>query len=141
MADPPATPSRFDAAHEVEEYVRMKADEVHDPCSMAIGLNVGLTEMGLIRHVVVSPAGPDWSVQVNVRLTSPGCQYFFYFQEQLQARLLSHPQIVQVDVTWDHQLDWTPEDMAESARQRFAQRMSRLPPPTGSTRAVDKATV
>ena len=116
----------LDSALVVETFVREQADDVHDPCSMALGLNVGLSEMGLIRNVEVVQLGPDWSVKVHVRLTSPGCQYFFYFQEQLEARLLAHPRITGVEVTWDHVLDWTPEDMAHSARNRIAQRMSML---------------
>lgn len=140
MTDSGTSSGGLDSARAVEHFVRTRADEVHDPCSMAIGLNVGLSEMGLIRDVVVSPAGPDWVVHIQVRLTSPGCQYFFYFQEQLQSRLLSHPQIIRAAVTWDHHLDWTPEDMAESARRRIAQRMSRLPAPTVSTATQDERT-
>lgn len=122
--DDATTQSSFVSAEAVEQFVRSQADCVYDPCSMAIGLNVGLAEMGLIRDVTVAPAGPNWEVWVNIRLTSPGCQYFFYFEEQLQARLLAHPQIVRADVTWDHRLDWTPEDLSSGVRARIAQRMS-----------------
>ena len=121
--------STFESPEAVEEFVRSQADRVYDPCSMAIGLNVGLAEMGLIRDITVAPAGPNWEVWVNIRLTSPGCQYFFFFQEQLQARLLSHPQIMRADVTWDHRLDWTPEDFSAGVRARIAQRMSLKPSP------------
>ncbi|MDQ4099172.1 MAG: hypothetical protein M3121_01570 [Chloroflexota bacterium] len=106
---------------------------------MAIGLNVGLAEMGLIRDVTVAPAGPNWEVWVNIRLTSPGCQYFFFFQEQLQARLLSHPQIMRAHVTWDHRLDWTPEDLSAGVRARIAQRISLVPSPKlGSSPTAEK---
>lgn len=117
----------LDSVDAVDTFVRSQADQVHDPCSMALGLNVGLSEMGLIRGVNTDRIGQAWSVGVRVRLTSPGCQYFFYFQEQLETRLLAHPQIACVEIIWDHVLDWTPEDMAASARERIARRMSRMP--------------
>ena len=129
----------LDTEPAVEAFVRAQADNVHDPCSMAIGLNVGLAEMGLIRHVAASHVGERWAVEVTVRLTSPGCQYFFSFQEQLQAHLLAHPQIARADVTWDHTLDWTPEDMADTAKHRIAERMRRLPTERNAVRQLRKA--
>ncbi len=137
--DVPQTP--LESAEAVEEFVRFQADRVYDPCSMAIGLNVGLAEMGLIRDVTVAPAGPNWEVWVNIRLTSPGCQYFFYFEEQLQARLLSHPQIVRADVAWDHRLDWTPEDLSAGVRARIAHRMSLMPPPKPASSRTNEIAV
>lgn len=104
------------------EYVRKVADEVHDPCSMAMGLHIGLAEMGLVREIVTE-AGPNgWHVLIRLRVTSPGCQYFFYFQQELERRLLAHPDVVEVKVEWDEVLDWTPEDLAMSARQKLEAR-------------------
>jgi metal-sulfur cluster biosynthetic enzyme len=107
---------------EIEEMVREVADQIYDPCSMAIGLNIGLAEMGLIRDVAAEPKGEGWAIRVRLRLTSPGCQYFFYFQQELERRLLSQCGVLAVTVDWDHTLDWTPEDLAASARQKVERR-------------------
>lgn len=107
---------------EVRDLARKVADEVHDPCSMAIGLNVGLAEMGLIREIAATGSPEGWRVRIRLRLTSPGCQYFFSFQEQLEARLLAHDGVVEVRVEWDEVLDWTPVDMAASVRARIEER-------------------
>ncbi len=107
---------------QVRELVRRVADEIHDPCSMAIGLNVGLAEMGLIREIAATTSPEGWRVRVQIRLTSPGCQYFFSFQEQLESRLLAHDGMSEVRVEWDEQFDWTPADMAASVRTRIDER-------------------
>lgn len=107
------------------ELARQVADEVCDPCGMAIGLNVGLAEMGLIRDLNVQPEQNGWHVRMRLRLTSPGCQYFFFFREELEKRLLAHPEFSTVDIEWDQELDWTPADMALSARSRIEARSRR----------------
>jgi metal-sulfur cluster biosynthetic enzyme len=89
---------------------------------MAIGLNVGLTEMGLVRDVAADLGVDGWQVRIRLRLTSPGCQYFFYFQQQLENRILAHHGMERVTVEWDGGIDWTPEDLALSARQKIETR-------------------
>ncbi len=116
---------------EIRELVRCVADEIHDPCSMAIGLNVGLAEMGLVREIAAIASPEGWRVRVRIRLTSPGCQYFFSFQEQLETRLLEHDEVAEVRVEWDEQFDWNPADMAASVRKRIEERSRRQPPPPG----------
>jgi metal-sulfur cluster biosynthetic enzyme len=101
------------------ELARQVADDVCDPCGMAIGLNVGLAEMGLIRELDVQPEPNGWHVRMRLRLTSPGCQYFFFFREELEKRLLAHPEFASAAIEWDQELDWTPADMAQSARSRI----------------------
>lgn len=107
---------------QITELARHVADEIHDPCSMAIGLNVGLAEMGLIREIAATSGPEGWRVRVRLRLTSPGCQYFFSFREQLETRLLAHEGVAEVRVEWDEHLDWTPADMAASVRKKIEQR-------------------
>ena len=120
-------PSVLDSEAAVVAFVRERADGIYDPCSMALGLNVGLVEMGLLRETTVARGDGGWAVRVQIRLTSPGCQYFFYFQEELEARLLNHPAIAKVTVTWDERLDWTPEDLAPSAREKIDRRVRSFP--------------
>jgi metal-sulfur cluster biosynthetic enzyme len=120
----PARPEQW-TEPEILALARRVADEVCDPCGMAIGLNVGLAEMGLIRELAASPAPDGWNIRLRLRLTSPGCQYFFFFREELERRLLAQPVIVAAEIEWDQTLDWTPADMAETARQRIAERQQR----------------
>jgi metal-sulfur cluster biosynthetic enzyme len=108
------------------DLVRQATDEVYDPCGMAIGINVGLAEMGLVREIAADPVAGGWHVRVRLRVTSPGCQYFFYFQQELERRLMGHAEVAAVDVEWDEQLDWTPEDLAQSARDKMALRQKML---------------
>ncbi|HVL26042.1 MAG TPA: hypothetical protein VM450_18255 [Thermomicrobiales bacterium] len=110
----------------IVDRVREVVDDIHDPCGMAIGLNIGMAEMGLIREIDADAAPAGWHVRVRVRVTSPGCQYYFYFQQELERRLLAHHDIAAVDVQWDDRLDWTPEDFAPTARAKMALRQQML---------------
>jgi metal-sulfur cluster biosynthetic enzyme len=116
----------LETEEDVTAFAHAKADEVHDPCSMAIGLKIGLSEMGLVRHVTVAPAQGGWDLKLQLRLTSPGCQYFYYFRESLEERLNAHPDIVTAEVLWDQIFDWTPEDFAPSAQAKIDARQQLL---------------
>ena len=117
---------------DVRAYVRRMADTVHDPCGMAVGVRVGLDEMGLLRRVEITRAaeggGSYWSVRVDLRLTGPGCQYFFAFKANLEELLVAHPQISGAVVEWDPSLDWTPENMSPAARSKLQERRRALWP-------------
>lgn len=132
--DAPATATAdLTSASEVERFVRGVADTVYDPCGMAMGLQIGLAEMGLVRLVEIDEVAGGWRVAVHLRLTSPGCQYFYYFQQELEARLLGQTAIHEATVHWDERLDWTPADMAGSAQAKIAKRQAllHLPPHVG----------
>ena len=121
--------SRFpalDEAHEVLEYIRRTADGVPDPCGMAVGVRLGLNEMGLLREVQAEHDAEGWSVRVRLRLTSPGCQYYFLFKDTLEERLTVHPQISRVVVDWDPVLDWTPADLSPDAQDKLGERRRAL---------------
>ena len=113
-------------SHEVLEYIRRTADTIHDPCGMATGVRLGLNEMGLLRRVETEPDEEGWSVRMQLRLTSPGCVYFFAFKDNLEERLMAHPQISRVVVEWDPSLDWTPEDFSPAARSKLEERRRAL---------------
>lgn len=111
---------------EVLQYVRRTADTIHDPCGMATGVRLGLNEMGLLRRVECEPDADGWIVRMQLRLTSPGCLYFFAFKDNLEERLTAHPQISRVIVDWDPSLDWTPEDLSPAARSKLEERRRAL---------------
>ena len=121
--------SRFpalDEAYEVLEYIRRTADGVPDPCGMAVGVRLGLNEMGLLREVQAEPGAEGWSVRIRLRLTSPGCQYYFLFKDTLEEQLTTHPQISRVVVDWAPALDWTPADLSPEARDKLEERRRAL---------------
>lgn len=71
--------------------------------------------------------GPDgWSVRLQPRLTSSGCQYCYYFRESLEDRIGAHPEVGSVEILWGQIFDWTPEDFALSARRKIDERQRRL---------------
>jgi metal-sulfur cluster biosynthetic enzyme len=124
-----AKASRFPALHdapEVLEYTRRTADAVHDPCGMATGIRLGLNEMGLLHRVQAQADADGWTVRMQLRLTSPGCLYFFLFKDILEERLTAHPQISHAVVDWDPSLDWTPEDLSPAARGKLEERRREL---------------
>jgi metal-sulfur cluster biosynthetic enzyme len=113
-------------SREALEYIRRTADTIHDPCGMAAGIRLGLNEMGLLRQIQAEPDPEGWSITMQLRLTSPGCLYFFAFKDNLEERLSAHPQISRVVVDWDQSLDWTPEDLTPAARSRLDHRRRSL---------------
>ena len=120
---------RFPTLHdsrEVLEYIRRTADTVHDPCGMAAGVRLGLNEMGLLRQIQAELEPEGWTVRMQLRLTSPGCLYFFAFKDNLEEQLTAHPQISRVIVDWDPSLDWTPEDLSPEARSKLEERRRAL---------------
>lgn len=129
MAEAAEEAPRFpdlDDSRAVLEYVRRTADGIHDPCGMATGVRLGLNEMGLLRRVHTEPDPEGWNVRVQLRLTSPGCVYFFAFKDNIEERLTAHPQISRVVVDWDPTLDWTPEDLSPAARSKLEERRRSL---------------
>ena len=110
---------------QVDAYVRERINEVTDPCSQALGVAIGLGDMGLVRALEVEPHGAGWSVRVTLRLTSPGCLYFVYFEESIRERIVD-PAIERLEISFDSGLDWTPEAMAPSAQRRLRAYRSRL---------------
>ena len=115
----------LETADEVVAYVKSKVNEVADPCSLALGLSIGLYEMGLVRDLEVQPVSDGWSVRLKLRLTSPGCLYFVYFEDSIRLRI-TDPAIKVLEIAFDSGLDWTPEAMTASARSRLQAYRSRL---------------
>lgn len=112
------------ASEEVVALVEGLANQVHDPCALAQGVSVGLKEMGLIREIRTKQKEDGvWDVVIRIRLTSPGCLYFSYFEEQL-ARLASAYADISVSVEWDSCFDWTRSDMSERVLKQLDQRQA-----------------
>jgi metal-sulfur cluster biosynthetic enzyme len=113
---------------ELEIRVRDCLRQIHDPCSIATGHPLHLEEMGLIKSIVVDADAAR--VVVDIRLTSPSCTMVGYFVTEIQELVVAAaPEIRDVEVLFDHGLDWAPDMMSEEVRQaravRFAARSLR----------------
>lgn len=111
MSEPP--PALLARIHEV-------LDEVHDPCSVAGGAPMGLSEMGLIKAVEMNP---DGDVEVELRLTAPFCHMIAFLQSETVSRVGALPGVRSVEVTTDQGLDWSPDLITGQARRRREQRL------------------
>jgi metal-sulfur cluster biosynthetic enzyme len=102
-----------------ESSVRAVLNTVVDPCSVVAGVAAGIDEMGLVRHLEVLE-GPDGAIiRVTIGVTEPGCLMGVPFAKEAQKRLQALPGVTSVEVTLDHALDWTPEDMSPEYQARL----------------------
>ena len=118
-------PTHLQTRDQVIAYVSNAVNQVADPCSQALGVAIGLRDMGLVRELTTEPLDSGWSVRLKLRLTSPGCLYFVYFEESIRQRI-DHPAIRQLEISFDSGLDWTPDAMAPMAQERLKTYRSRL---------------
>lgn len=102
--------------------IREQLDKVIDPCSAARGTDLGLVEMGLVKDVAIN----NEQVQISLRLTGPGCMQIPYFVEQVSKRIGDLQGVSHVSVTTDAGLEWTPEMMSESGREKREKRKQAL---------------
>jgi metal-sulfur cluster biosynthetic enzyme len=99
----------------LESDIRDTINSIGDPCSVANGTPMGLTDMGLVEDIDVRV---DGDVHVSLRLTSPSCYQLGYFANEITRLVGELPGIRSVDVTADAGLDWTPSMMSEDAKRR-----------------------
>lgn len=107
---------------ELERQIRAQLDLIHDPCSVAAGTPMGLTEMGLVGGVTISP---DGDVHIDLRLTSPFCHMIPFFTAEAVRLISALPGVRAVTLQGDMGLDWSPSHIAPAAQAR---RMLRLDP-------------
>lgn len=106
----PSTPSL-----ELLAQIGERINTIGDPCSVANGTPMGLTDMGILGDVSFDE---DGCAHVDLRLTSPSCYMVGYFTEQIKTCLAELPEIADVVVHADHGLDWMPSMMSEDAKRR-----------------------
>lgn len=99
----------------IRSRILQELNEIQDPCSIAAAFPMGLTEMGLVADVTVTPEG---DVSISLRLTGPGCYMIGYFCEEIENRVSALPGIRSVVITHDVGLEWTPEHMEENTARR-----------------------
>ncbi len=108
--------------HDLAARVRAAANAIPDPCSLAQGHPIGMTDMGLIRSVKVVAAAGGCHVRIQARVTAPDCLHMVYFERELRAAVTRLPRVVGIEFEWDGGYDWTPEAMAEAVRVALKQR-------------------
>lgn len=101
--------------------IRRTLDGIHDPCSVAASVPMGLDEMGLVERVEVSDSG---QVTIHLRLTSPFCEMVPFMKSEAIRRVGSLPGVSAVTVGHDSGLDWDHDMIAPAARRRRELRLS-----------------
>lgn len=108
---------------DLEQKIREALDEIKDPCSIAAGSGMGISEMGLVKDVSISAAG---DVQVALRLTSPFCHMIGYFKKEVIRIVSAIPGVNAVAMKADEGLDWSPRDISPTAAARRQETISRM---------------
>ncbi|NVI98878.1 DUF59 domain-containing protein [Myxococcus sp. AM009] len=99
-----------------EQTLRERIQDIPDPCSCATGVPLGIGEMGLIESVTRT----EGQVTVRMHITSPMCMMAAYFMREIEQRLLTVEGVTEVNVEFDQELKWTPQDITPEARERLA---------------------
>jgi metal-sulfur cluster biosynthetic enzyme len=106
-----------------EAEVREVLDQIKDPCSVATGVPMGLSEMGLIKQVRIKP---DGSVTIELRLTSPFCEMIGFLKNETLAKVRALPGVTGVSVAHDSGFDWDHDLIAPAAQARRQARLNTL---------------
>ena len=113
--------------------IRARLNAIVDPCSLAAGAPAGIADMGLVREVVVEETPAGAVIRVRIGLTEPGCMIGASFVTRAHECLEPLAGVARVEVTLEHDCDWTPADLDPAyARRLDAVRANRRPAPPGS---------
>ncbi|AIO36325.1 hypothetical protein DM39_4234 [Burkholderia cenocepacia] len=93
--------------------IQAMLDQVVDPCSIATGLPISLTDMGMVKKVTQNE---DGVVQVELRLTSPVCWQAANIIAQVEQVVARVPGVSKAICIVDPTSEWTPEMMAAGCR-------------------------
>ncbi|HEX8705223.1 MAG TPA: hypothetical protein VF815_40705 [Myxococcaceae bacterium] len=102
----------------IESELLARIQTIPDPCSLSVGVPLGIGEMGLLQSLTYE-AG---RVNVRLQITSPMCTMAIYFMREIEQRLLSDERVQSVNVEFDHSLEWKPEHISAEGRQRLLDR-------------------
>jgi metal-sulfur cluster biosynthetic enzyme len=121
-----------------EAQVRDVLNGILDPCSIAAGVPAGMADMGMITDIQIRADGTGGHrVGVAIGLTDPACVLLGSFANEARERLTGLSGVTAVDVTLDHELEWTPGRLAPHYQRRLAEhraeRRARLLPLTPVT--------
>lgn len=101
---------------------RAAINAIHDPCSIASKVPIGIVDMGIVHSLEVK----EGRVSVTVRPTFPGCLYVGLFAQEIDRALMALPWCHGVNVALAEGAGvWSEESIAPAARSRLAE--SRMP--------------
>jgi metal-sulfur cluster biosynthetic enzyme len=106
---------------ELTDRVRETLNGIVDPCSVVAGAPAGLVDLGLVRHLAVTPAQDGVAVRVRIGVTEPGCLMGASFAIKARELLQAVPGVSTVDVELDHAGDWEPSDIDPAYQLRLAE--------------------
>lgn len=101
------------AADRAVDIVRAELAALPDPCSIATGVPISLTDMGIVKSVEATAAG----AHVVFQLTSPVCLQIGLVIETLDQRCKERG--VQVTTEVDPDSEWLPHMIEAGARRRL----------------------
>jgi len=123
-------------SHTVRAAVLAAINDIPDPCSVAAHSAAGLVDMGLVVDLLMTDTTPgQFSVEVAMRATSPGCVFFGVFDAEILNRVAAVPGVASVNVTWSMEPLWEPSMMSEELQARRSKFLGSLRAYASSQRA------
>lgn len=107
-----ASPGTGAVAH---AQVREALARVVDPCSIATGVPLTLSEMGMVEDIAIE----DGHVTVTLVLTSPVCWQAGNIIQAVETSVGLVPGVASVACTVNHNAGWLPDQMEPGARLRL----------------------
>ena len=87
-----------------------------DPCSAAVGVPIGIADMGLVERLELDGN----RVELVLLPTSPHCMYVGHFEEEIESRVGALPWVEFVQVTLsDCTTIWDDSRMTDAARSEL----------------------
>lgn len=96
----------------LESAVRSALTDVLDPCSCFTENPVNIVDLGIVEHVSVE----DGEARVELLLTSPGCTYLPYIEQDVEERVSAIDGVRSVDIVQITDQIWTRERMEDDVR-------------------------
>jgi metal-sulfur cluster biosynthetic enzyme len=104
-------------------------NQVVDPCSVGIGVPIGVVDMGLVESVNLNGD----RVSIDLITTAPFCLFTGLFEEEIEQRVSALPWVTSVHVAFNSDPRmlgaWDEERMSDDARAALAQRFKRTMQP------------
>lgn len=105
------------------DQVQTELNKIQDPCSLSQAFGIGMVDMGLVVDVTVTPTtGGRHDVDVQLRVTFPGCTFVPFFEQAVHRVLESRSDVAAVSVSWGAHGTWSPDEMSEEARTKLEAR-------------------
>jgi metal-sulfur cluster biosynthetic enzyme len=103
-----------------EADVRAILDTIVDPCSRAAGAPAGISEMGMVPDIAITPGADNKAdVRVHLIVTHPFCMMSNLFVKEIIERLGAEDWVAKADVDFDPGTLWTPDMM----KPKYAERL------------------